>query len=81
MLEKHIMQAEAKAMSADERHANREAEGQQGDLGLPIGSNHFRLVMACAGIQITPTQKLCHRKSLRIYYTQNLVNNLYLILS
>ena len=42
MLEKHIMQAEAKAMSADERHAHRATEGLQDDLGLPIGSNHFR---------------------------------------
>ena len=42
MLEKHIMQAEAKAMSADERHTHRVTEGQQQDLGLPQGSNHFR---------------------------------------
>ena len=38
------MQAEAKALSADERHAHRATEGQQDDLGLPIGSNHFRFV-------------------------------------
>lgn len=42
MLEKHIMQAEAKAISADERHAHKATEGLQEDLGLPIGSNHFR---------------------------------------
>lgn len=42
MLEKHIMQAEAKAMSADERHTHRVTEGQQDDLGIPQSSNHFR---------------------------------------
>ena len=42
MLEKHIMQAEAKAMSADERNTHRVTEGQQQDLGLPQSSNHFR---------------------------------------
>lgn len=42
MLEKHIMQAEAKAMSADERFDHKATEGHQTDLGLPVGSNHYR---------------------------------------
>ena len=39
MLERHIMQAQARAMSADERALNRESSGCQGftDLGLPPG--------------------------------------------
>lgn len=42
MLERHIMQAEAKALSADERHGHVATEGLRDELGLPIGSNHFR---------------------------------------
>jgi len=42
MLEKHIMQAEAKAIGADERYTNRRVEGVETDLGIPNSSNHFR---------------------------------------
>ena len=44
MLERHIMQAQARAMSADERMLNKSASTQKGfpDLGLPPGTvNHF----------------------------------------
>ena len=39
MLERHIMQAQARAMSADERELNRVSSGLQRfpDLGLPPG--------------------------------------------
>ncbi|KAK3108686.1 hypothetical protein FSP39_013370 [Pinctada imbricata] len=43
-LERHIMQAQARAMSADEREINRMAKScdNYGDLGLPPGRSHFR---------------------------------------
>ena len=51
MLERHIMQAQARAMSADERELNRVSSGLQRfpDLGLPPGKlaivqNPFRVV-------------------------------------
>ncbi|XP_013414779.1 deleted in lung and esophageal cancer protein 1 [Lingula anatina] len=44
MLERHIMQAQARAMSADEREMNRLASGHVNypDLGLPPARSHFR---------------------------------------
>ena len=41
MLERHIMQAQARAMSADERELNRVSSGFQRfpDLGLPPGKH------------------------------------------
>ncbi|XP_071102579.1 deleted in lung and esophageal cancer protein 1-like [Haliotis cracherodii] len=44
MLERHIMQAQARAMSADERELNRTAQScdKYPDLGLPPGRSHFR---------------------------------------
>ena len=44
MLERHIMQAQARAMSADERELNRVSSGVQRfpDLGLPPARAHFR---------------------------------------
>ena len=45
MLERHIMQAQARAMSADERELNRANQScdNYGDLGLPPGMS------ICAG--------------------------------
>ena len=45
MLERHIMQAQARAMSADERELNRANQScdNYGDLGLPPGMS------SCAG--------------------------------
>ena len=47
MLERHIMQAQARAMSADERELNRDNQScdNYGDLGLPPG------MLYCAGNQ------------------------------
>ena len=47
MLERHIMQAQARAMSADERELNRANQScdNYGDLGLPSG------ILSCAGNQ------------------------------
>ncbi|KAK3588190.1 hypothetical protein CHS0354_012251 [Potamilus streckersoni] len=44
MLERHIMQAQARAMSADERALNRDAQSCDNyhGLGLPPGLSHFR---------------------------------------
>lgn len=43
-LEKHIMQAQARAMSADERELNKNSQScdNYNDLGLPPGRSHFR---------------------------------------
>ena len=42
MLERHIMQAQARAMSADERELNRANQScdNYGDLGLPPGMSY-----------------------------------------
>ena len=43
MLERHIMQAQARAMSADERELNRANQScdNYGDLGLPPGMSSY----------------------------------------
>ena len=48
MLERHIMQAQARAMSADERELNQANQScdNYGDLGLPPG------MLSCAGNQL-----------------------------
>ena len=58
MLERHIMQAQARAMSANERELNRANQScdNYGDLGLPPG------MLYCAGnLYIARSSQLCIR--------------------